>query len=61
MLLGDGDVEVAVGVPLLELHHARAFPHGRRDCHQAIVALPSSVVRKKVSDPSIGETSSVHE
>ena len=35
MLLGDADVEIALGKQLLELHHARAFAHGGCDTDKA--------------------------
>jgi len=34
MLLGDADVVIALGETLVELDHARALAHGRRDRHQ---------------------------
>ena len=37
MLLGDAHVVVAAGKALMELHHARAFAHGRCDAHQTLV------------------------
>ena len=37
MLLGDAHVVVAAGKALVELHHARAFAHGRCDAHQALI------------------------
>jgi hypothetical protein len=39
MLLGDADVEVALGEALVELDHARALAHRRRDADQALVLL----------------------
>jgi hypothetical protein len=39
VLLGDADVEVALREALVELDHARAFPHRRRDADQALVLL----------------------
>ena len=39
MLLGDGDIVVAIGEALGKFHHARAFAHSGSDAHQAIVAL----------------------
>ena len=34
MLLGDGDIEIALGILLAEAHQARAFAHRRRDRQQ---------------------------
>ncbi len=45
MLLGDADVEVALGEALLELDHARALAHRRRDADQALV------LRRHVAQP----------
>ncbi|CAG9212845.1 hypothetical protein PSP6_310082 [Paraburkholderia tropica] len=39
VLLGDADVEVTVREALLELDHARALAHGRRDADDAAVQL----------------------
>ena len=39
MLLGDADVVVALRVALLELDHARAFAHRRRDADQPLVGI----------------------
>ena len=45
MLFGNTDVEIAGRELLFEFHHARAFAHGRRDAHQALV------VRGHVAQP----------
>ena len=34
MLLGDADIVIALGKALMEINHARALAHGRRDAHQ---------------------------
>ena len=39
MLLGNTHVKVAGGETAVELHHARALAHGRRDAHQARIVL----------------------
>ena len=45
MLLGNADVEIALREALLELDHARALAHGRRDADQA------RVLRRHVAQP----------
>ena len=39
VLLGNADVVISLGEALVELHHARALAHGRRDADQPLVGL----------------------